>query len=246
MLHLAKEWNLIREVPTIPLQEQRQRTEVFDPAIEQRISDAAKQPFRYIFVIMMDTGCRPSEVVSLRCEDMRFDQHLIFISKRKTKKSRRFVLMSNRVRDALQSRAELRGERGWIFPSRRGDSHYTVAAVDKEFRHIRVAVGLPLSFVPYIARHSFATSAVDLTGNIQLVADALGHSGIAITSTYLHPSHRGPTALISARNEQRTDLAMSHSAPQSNFADSSGTIFRFGSDATLRKSLFLGPLKIQT
>jgi integrase len=224
MLHLAKEWKLLRDVPTIPLQEQRQRAEVFDPTIEQQIIDAAKQPFRDIFVTMMDTGCRPSEVVSLRWEDLRFEQHLIFISKGKTKKSRRFVPMSNRVRDALQLRAELGGDRGWVFPSRRGESHYTVGAADKEFRRIRVVVGLPSNFVPYIARHSFATSALDLTGNIQLVADALGHSGTTITSTYLHPSRRGLTALINARNEQRSDLAMSHSAAQSDFSDSSGTI----------------------
>src|ERR1700722_12366442 len=43
MLHLAKEWKLLRDVPTIPLQEQRQRAEVFDPTIEQQIIDAAKQ-----------------------------------------------------------------------------------------------------------------------------------------------------------------------------------------------------------
>ena len=176
MLHLAKEWKLIREVPSVPLQEQRQRADVFDPATEQRIIYSAKQPFRDIFVIMMDAGCRPSEVVALQWEDVRWDQRLIFIARGKTKKSRRFVPMSDRVHDALQVRAGSGKDGGWIFRSQRNQSHYTVGAVDKEFSRIRSVLGLPSDYVPYIARHTFATCALDLTGNIQLVADALGHA----------------------------------------------------------------------
>jgi integrase len=222
MLHLAKEWKLIREVPSVPLQEQRQRAEVFDPVTEQRIIDAAKQSFRDIFLIMMDAGCRPSEVIALRLEDMRWDQRLIFIARGKTKKSRRFVPMSDRVHDALRARAADKTV-GWVFPSGRTKSHYTIGAVEKEFRRIRAALGLPAAYVPYVARHSFATSALDMTGNIQLVADALGHASTDITSTYLHPSRRGLTAMINARNEQRTKLAMAQSAAQSDSEGSTGT-----------------------
>ena len=223
MLHLAKEWKLIREAPPVPLQEQRQRTGLFDPAAEQRIIDAAKQPFRDIFITMMDTGCRPSEVVALQREDMRWDQRLIFIARGKTKKSRRFVPMSDRVHDFLRARTKDGEARGWVFPSRRNESHYTVGAIDKEFRRIRNVLGLPSDYVPYIARHTFATSALDLTGNIQLVADALGHADTKITSTYLHPSRRGLTALINSRNEQRTNLAMAQSAAHSPSTKSSGS-----------------------
>lgn len=241
MLHLAKEWKLIREVPSVPLQEQRQRCEVFDPLTEQRIIDSAKQPFRDIFLIMMDAGCRPSEVIALRWEDMRWDQRLIFIARGKTKKSRRFVPMSDRVHAALRVRSGNETV-GWVFPSRRTKSHYTIGAVDKEFRRIREALGLPSDYVPYIARHSFATSALDMTGNIQLVADALGHASTDITSTYLHPSRRGLTAMINARNEQRTDLAMAQSAAHSSSAESSGA--HESSDDMLSQVAVPGQLRV--
>jgi site-specific recombinase XerD len=94
-----------------------------------------------------------------------------------------------------------------VFPSRRTDSYYTLGAIEKEFRRIREALSLPSDYVPYIARHSFATSALDMTGNIQFVADTFGHADTSITSTYLHPSRRGLAALINARNEQRTNFA---------------------------------------
>jgi integrase len=44
---------------------------VFEPATEQHIIGAARQPFRDIFVIMMDAGCRSSEVLAIRWEDLR-------------------------------------------------------------------------------------------------------------------------------------------------------------------------------
>jgi integrase len=222
MLRLAKEWKLIREAPTVPLQEQRQRSEVFEPALEQRILCEAKQPFLDVYMTMLDTGCRPGEVVALTVGDMRWEQRQIFISKGKTKKSRRFVPMSDRVYDALQERAKSAGSRGWLFPSRRTDSHYTVGAIDKEFKRIRDVLDIPLEYVPYISRHTFATTTLDLTGNIQLVADTLGHADTQITSTYLHPSRRGLTALINRRNEDRSNLAMAHSAAHSGSEESSG------------------------
>jgi integrase len=131
--------------------------------------------------------------------------------------------MSDRVHDFLRARTKDGEARGWVFPSRRNESHYTVGAIDKEFRRIRNVLGLPSDYVPYIARHTFATSALDLTGNIQLVADALGHADTKITSTYLHPSRRGLTALINSRNEQRTNLAMAQSAAHSPSTKSSGS-----------------------
>jgi integrase len=174
----AKEWRLIREVPIIPLFEQRQRREVFSPEAEQAIIAEARQPLRDIFVLMMDTGCRPNEILQLRWEHILWDHRLIFISKGKTRKARRHGPLSDRAIECLRRRSEEQGASGYIFPStRRSAGHYSIGSCDKEFRRVREKLGLPIEAVLYLSRHSFATSLLDATGNIKLVADTLGHAG---------------------------------------------------------------------
>jgi integrase len=119
MLKQAKEWRLLREVPVIPLFEQRQRREVFSPEVEQAIIAEARQPLRDIFTLMMDTGCRPNEILQLRWEHIVWDHRLIFICKGKTKKARRHVPLSDRAIECLRHRAQEQGESGYIFPPTR-------------------------------------------------------------------------------------------------------------------------------
>jgi integrase len=216
MLKQAKEWRLIRDVPVIPLFEQRQRREVFSPEVEQAIIAEARQPLCDIFVLMMDTGCRPNEILQLRWEHILWDHRLIFISKGKTRKARRHVPLSDRAIECLRRRGQDKGVSGYIFAStRRSAGHYSIGSCDKEFRRVREKLGLPIEAVLYLSRHSFATSLLDATGNIKLVADTLGHSGTEITSTYLHPSTRGLTDVINVRNQQRSARVMAQNAAQS-------------------------------
>jgi integrase len=223
MLSQAKEWRLIKELPKIPLFEQRERREVFSSQVEQAIIAEARQPLRDIFTVMMDTGCRPNEILQLRWEHIMWDQRVIFICKGKTKKSIRHVPLSDRTRDCLRRRGQDQGDSGYIFPStRRSAGHYSIGSCDKEFRRVREKLGLPNEAVLYLSRHSFATSLLDATGNIKLVADTLGHSGTEITSTYLHPSTRGLTDVINLRNQQRSAGVMAQNAAQSVAEDSCG------------------------
>jgi integrase len=127
MLSQAKEWRLLRELPTIPLFEQRERREIFGPEVEQAIIDEARQPLRDIFILMMDTGCRPNEVLQLRWEHVLWDRRVIFICKAKTKKWIRHVPLSDRTRDCPTQRVQVQGQSGYIFPSkRRSPGHYSI------------------------------------------------------------------------------------------------------------------------
>jgi integrase len=217
MLWQAKEWKLLREVPRVPLLEQRQRRSVFDPTVEQKIIAEARQPLRDVYVTMMDTGCRPHEIVGLQWDDILWDHRVIFIRKGKTKKSTRYVPLSDRVRDCLQDRQPGPNPSGFVFASHRCKSgHVSVSSLDKEFSRVREKLGLPADIVLYVARHSFATTLLDATGNIKLVADALGHADTKITATYLHPATGGISDLINQRNERRSQDFMAHSAAHSD------------------------------
>jgi site-specific recombinase XerC len=58
----------------------------------------------------------------------------------------------------------------------------------------------PESLKLYGARHAFATYAVEATGNIFAVADAMGHEDLKTTRIYQHPELSGIRDAIDARN----------------------------------------------
>ena len=62
-----------------PLLEQRQRRDVFDQEVEIQIAAKARHPLQGVFVTMMDTRCRPGEVLALRWEDILWDLDVIFV-----------------------------------------------------------------------------------------------------------------------------------------------------------------------
>jgi integrase len=91
---------------------------------------------------MMDTGCRPGEVLALRWEDILWDLGVIFVRRSKTKKSIRYVPMSDRARDRLAVRVEASGRTGYVFPSTRSKAkHVTRSCLSKEFRRVRDLLG---------------------------------------------------------------------------------------------------------
>jgi integrase len=87
------------------------------PQVETRLLAAAKQPLRDLIIIMQDTGMRPQDVFRLRWEHVNWQKRTVFIPHGKTKNSRRYVPMSERVNDALLSRAKGSSEWGVPFSS---------------------------------------------------------------------------------------------------------------------------------
>jgi integrase len=91
-----------------------------------------------VMVIMQDSGMRPDEAFSMKIEDIDWSEHRIWIPRGKTKKARRFVAMSDRMKEMLLIWCGSRTE-GWVFPSPRSKSgHLTTIA--KGFRQF--AIGL--------------------------------------------------------------------------------------------------------
>ena len=177
----------------------------------------APQPLRDVFLISQDSGLRPDEVVRMRWENVLWDKNLIFNPDGKTKKSRRHVPLSDRVRNLLRGRAE-GATSAWVFPSpRRKGSPMSYFLVAKDFTRTRKAAGLPDSLVLYSARHSFATDMLDRCGNLSLVQKLLGHEAVTTTQRYLHPELKGVAALVNQRNTEHAET-LRHSLRHSGVA----------------------------
>jgi site-specific recombinase XerD len=89
-----------------------------------------------------------------------------------------------------------------VFPSRKAESgHLTTVA--KQYREARLLAGLPETLKLYGARHAFATYAVQATGNVFAVADAMGHEDLKTTRIYQHPEMDSIRDAIDQRNNRR-------------------------------------------
>lgn len=212
MLGKAAEWSMIASAPRVKLFKEEGRSALIDKDAESRLLAVAPQPLRDVAILVLDSGMRPSEVFKMRWEDLTWSPGMIFIPRGKTKRSRRYIPMSDRVIEALQARRKSQTE-GWGFPSDSRCGH--ISTVAKAFAKARTAAGLPKEIVLYSARHSFATKVMGATGDLSLVMRALGHSSAQTAMIYQHPSLETVRSIINEEhapdltrhNSRHTDVA---------------------------------------
>lgn len=214
MLKQAQEWELIQTAPKVQLVEEQSREMLLEPWMEAKLLAVTEvgrtptskhapklanygwQPLRDILLIMLDTGMRPAEVFRMEWEHVKWDRELIFVPRSKSRKSKRYVPLSKRVKEALQMRAQ---ESPFIFPSARSSSGH-IETVQRQFDRAKKLAGLPEAVVLYCARHRFSTDAMDGTGNMMAVMDVMGHSKVDVTRLYQHPGLKQIGEAINKRN----------------------------------------------
>ena len=118
MLKKAQEWQLLSTLPIVKLVEEQGREELIEPWMEQRLLTVAGgprltgkgrnsrtgwEPFRTVLLIMLDSGLRPGEIFRMRWESIHWDKGLIFNPRGKSRKSRRYVPLTERVKAALMA-----------------------------------------------------------------------------------------------------------------------------------------------
>jgi integrase len=215
MLKQAQEWRLIHTVPKIQLVEEQGREMMLEPWMEANLLAVTQiartpdkkhspksanygwQPLRDVLLIMLDTGMRPAEVFRMEWEQVHWDRGSIFVPRSKSRKSKRYVPLSDRVRAALRVRS--RGSR-FVFPSDRSRSGH-IETVQKQFARAKKLAGLPGPVVLYCARHRFSTDAMEGTGNLMAVMNVMGHSKPEVTRIYQHPDLAQIGAAINKRNQ---------------------------------------------
>jgi integrase len=140
MLNKAKEWNKLKDVPSIKLRKEYRRERMIEPEEEVKILAFAGQPLRDVIIAILDGGMRPGEVFAMRWEHVNWNRGTYFNPKGKSTKARRIVFLSDRFRSVLLARWQKQLE-GWIFPSKRSRSGHIVS-VEKQFLDARRAANI--------------------------------------------------------------------------------------------------------
>lgn len=131
-------------------------------------------------------------------------QGLIFNPRGKSRKSRRYVPLTERVKAALLVRKQGANE-GWAFPSKTSQSgHITNREVSTQWLEAKQLAGIPEEVVSYCycARHRFSTHGMEGTGNLLVVMDAMGHQSVDTTRIYNHSNLVRIREAIERRNQQ--------------------------------------------
>jgi integrase len=207
MLRMAVEWKLLRAAPRIKTLEEHGRTALIEAGTEQRLLEHAPQPLADVLVTMMDCGMRPEEAMRMRKEHVFWDRGVVLVPYGKSFKSKRYVPLSDRMRNLLRLREH--GKSPWVFPSRRAAcGHLTTIA--KQWRATVAAVNAeavkqklpPIqgSLKLYCARHTFATDMLAEGLNLAEVKELMGHTDVKTTMKYLHPDTSGAAAVVNQRN----------------------------------------------
>ncbi|MCK9545015.1 MAG: site-specific integrase, partial [Novosphingobium sp.] len=192
MFRTATDWGLLPEGhdPTFGIVPNRPRTRgrhLTEDELE-RMGRALKVLARrypvqvQIVQLILLTGCRPSEILSLRHDDMR--GRILRIADSKT--GPRTVELSA-VAQAVFASVEQRPGSHWLFPSPRNPRRHR--ATLHSFRDNQL---LPQAGIAHLRRHdlrhTFASYAAMNGENAPAVMKMLGHASIRATDRYMHLS----------------------------------------------------------
>jgi integrase len=193
ILRIAVEWGAVDKMPKIKLLPgEKHRERVVTPEEEARYLAAASPLLSDMATVLFDTGLRPEECYRLVWDALTWvngRNGTLLVTHGKTAAARRVIPMTPRVRHILEMRWESAGKpaEGWVWPAPTASGHVEPSSLKKQH-----AKALKLSkvrpFVLYSARHTFLTRLGENGCDTWTLARIAGHSSIAISARYVHPS----------------------------------------------------------
>lgn len=192
-LNLAVEWEVIEAAPKIKaLGGERRRERVVNGAEETKYLAVALEPLGSIATVLADTGMRPEECFRLRWEHVTWvngRNGVLLVTHGKTASARRVLPMTSRVRAVLESRWNAAGKpaEGWIWTAGTRSGHVEPNSIYGQ--HLAALDASKVRpFVLYSLRHTFLTRLGESGCDAWTLARIAGHSSVAISNRYVHPS----------------------------------------------------------
>ncbi len=201
LLHLSAEWGFVEQVPKIKmLHGERHREFVLSPEEEAKYLAAAPEPLASLATVLSDTGMRPEECYRMQWEYVTWvnGRHgTLFVTHGKTAAARRVLPMTPRVRKLLGVRWEAAGNplEGWVWPAPTKSGHVEPSSLKKQHAKA-LRVSKVRRFVLYSLRHTFLTRLGASGCDVWTLARIAGHSSVAISARYVHPSEDSVLAAL--------------------------------------------------
>jgi integrase len=192
-LNLAVEWEVMGVAPKLKaLGGERRRERVVSAEEEAKYLAVASEPLASIATLLADTGTRPEECFRLRWEHVTWlngRNGALLVTHGKTAAARRALPMTPRVRAVLESRWAAAGkpEEGWVWAAGTRSGHVEPNSIyGQHLNALETSKVRP--FVLYSLRHTFLTRLGESGCDAWTLARIAGHSSVAVSSRYVHPS----------------------------------------------------------
>lgn len=139
-----------------------------------------------IVEVLYSTGCRITELCSIRIADVIWDRHEVMVLGKGGKY--RTVYLNAKALISIQAYLKTRKhESPYLICNERGGGQLRKDNIEKIFRRIKDDTGIVVT--PHIMRHTMATQALTGAG-VEVVQQMLGHSSIATTMIYAEVDQR--------------------------------------------------------
>lgn len=147
---------------------------------------AASQPLQDVATLMLECGCRPNEIYSLRKQDVNLEQGFLSIPIGKTKAARRRIPLTERAINVLVKRKQNADGEFLFAGGRDGKSSKPIVKLNNAHYGTRKRANLK-DFRIYDLRHTFASRMAMAGVDLVTLAALLGHSRIQMVMRYAHP-----------------------------------------------------------
>ena len=228
LLRLAQEWKVIDRVPRIRLLGgERCREFVLSQEQEPVYLAACPQPLRDLAVLMIDSGLRMGETLSLDWPDVhmepagraKFGHLTVRAGKSKNSKARNIPL-SERVREMFKSREP---EKAGLVFHREDGTPLLPTSVNHQHSKVRIDLKLPEDFTPHSLRHTFGTRLGESGAEAFTIMKLMGHSSVTISQRYVHPTpetvERAFERLQILNEKARSEVVLVSVLPKGSAAD---------------------------
>lgn len=160
----------------------------------ERVVDALARPYEattlLAVALMVATGLRVSEVVSLRCRDIDLPGRDLRVVGKGLRERRVFLTndwIASLTDAYLTTRANLHIEHDLLLFNRHG-APLTAAAMRSRLLTAGREAGLKNRVTPHMLRHTAATQLIEAGVDIRFIQRLLGHASLTTTELYTHVS----------------------------------------------------------
>jgi integrase len=184
------------------------RTRYLLPDEEQRLMEVLtgdRLHLREMVVLVIHTGLRASELLSLKTEHIDFYRDVIYIKKTKTDEDREVPLnsTSRTLLNELVLKAEQNKKQYLFMNPKTGKSYTTIKTAWNTA--CKLAGISNLRF--HDLRHTFGTRAADAGVPLPAIRDVMGHRSITMTERYAHATDEGRRRAVEALEKVPIDIA---------------------------------------
>ncbi len=170
----------------LPKKQKKLPTILSKEEIRALIDSAEKPRDKLIIEFLYSSGCRVSEVVDFKVQDLNFQDGMGKVVSGKGNKDRTIVLSKgwiDRFQDYLIERKKLGILSEFVFCKSTGNQ-ISVDTIQLLIKQCAKKINLTKHVSPHVFRHSFATHLLESGENIRKIQELLGHSSLNTTQIY--------------------------------------------------------------